>query len=670
MQGDHHPLSFQDYEKLCDQIWEHNRRYYIEHTPTISDEKFDELYRQLQAVENAHPDWILPNSPTQRVMEALTEGFKTVRHQVPMLSLANTYSKDEIADFIKRINKLVEHSSFAFSCELKMDGIAISAIYENGIFVRGVTRGNGREGDDITANMRTIQTLPQRLKGENIPAFLEVRGEVFMKHSVFETLNAEKNSAGEPLWANPRNAAAGSLKLLDSREVIKRQLSIVFYGIADNTMGAMKSQYECHAFLQGLGFPILKYHALCHSLDEIWDFAEDVRKQRPNLEFDIDGIVIKIDSLAEQRRLGATNKNPRWAIAYKFAAEQATTTILDITVQVGRTGILTPVAELEPVFLAGSTISRATLHNADEVKRKDIRLGDTVTIEKGGDVIPKVVSVDLTHRKAASAPWHMPQHCPSCGAEVIKTAEEVAVRCPNTSGCPEQQLRRLAYFVSKAAMDIDNLGEKVVEHLVAKGFIRFPADIYRLTEDQLYQLEGFKEKSVNNLIKSIEKSKDVSLSRFIMALGIKHVGSGTAELLANKTGSIDSLRQMSIEDLLRIAGIGDIVANAVYDYFNDPVNQKQIDELLALGVKPQQQQTATFEGHSFSGKTFVLTGALQKYTRQAAASLIKERGGKVTESVSKKTDYVLAGEAAGSKYDKAVSLKVPILTEDQFIELL
>lgn len=450
----------------------------------------------------------------------------------------------------------------------------------------------------------------------------------------------------------------------------KRHLSIVFYGVAEDTADSMKSQYECHSFLENLGFPILHAHALCHTLDDIWQFAEKIRKMRPQLEFDIDGVVIKLDSLPAQKRLGNTNKNPRWAIAYKFAAEQATTKVLDITVQVGRTGILTPVAELEPVFLAGSTIARATLHNADEVKRKDIRIGDTVTIEKGGDVIPKVVSVDLTHRKSHSHPWHMPEHCPSCGAPVAKIPDEVAVKCPNSLHCPEQHLRRLTYFASKVAMDIDNMGEKVVEHLVSKGFIKYPADIYRLTEKELYQLDNFKEKSVNNLLKSIEKSKDVSLARFIMALGIKHIGSGTAELLANKTGSIEALRHMSTEDLLRINGIGDIVANSVHDFFNDPTNQHQIDDLLALGVKPQQQQTATFEGHAFQDKTFVLTGSLQNYTRQAAASLIKERGGKVTDSVSKKTDYVLAGEATGSKYDKALELKIPILSEAEFIKML
>ncbi len=662
--------TLQEYNELCQEIWAHNHKYYVEHKPAISDEEFDALYRQLQEIENAHPDWISPDSPTQQVMEALTEGFKTVQHRVPMLSLANTYSKEEIADFIKRIHKLVEHGAFAFSCELKMDGIAISALYEKGVFIRGVTRGDGRMGDDITANMKTIADLPMRLHGKDVPDLLEVRGEVFMRHAVFKKLNDEKAEAGESLWANPRNAAAGSLKLLDPREVARRRLSVVFYGVAEDSAGAFKSQEDCHGYLQGHGLPALQCHALCHSLDEIWQFTEMVRQKRPSLEYDIDGVVIKLNDLREQKRLGSTAKNPRWAIAYKFAAEQATTRIRAITVQVGRTGILTPVAELEPVFLAGSTIARATLHNEDEVKRKDIRLGDTVTIEKGGDVIPKVVSVDLSRRQTASPAWQMPEHCPSCHAKVVRIPGEVAVRCPNSAHCPEQQLRSLCYFVSKPAMDIDNMGEKVVEKLIAKDFLRQPSDIYRLTEAQLYQLEGFKEKSVHNLLQSIEKSKDVPLSRFIMALGIKHIGSGTAELLAAKSGSIETLMQLSVDELLRIEGVGAIVASAVVEYFGNDSHRQEIARLLALGVKPQQQQTVSYTDHAFNGKIFVLTGTLPSFTRQAAAGLIKERGGKVTDSVSKKTDFVLAGEAAGSKLDKAQSLGVAILDEAQFVALL
>jgi len=659
-----------DYEGLCSEIWEHNRRYYVDHKPTISDESFDHLYRQLEEIEKAHPEWVSPNSPTKRVSEFLTEGFKTVQHPVPMLSLANTYSKDEIADFIKRIQKLVQRDNCAFACELKMDGLAISASYENGEFVRGVTRGDGKKGDDITANMRTIHSLPLKLYGDNIPDRLEIRGEVFMPHAKFKALNELKEASGEPLWANPRNAAAGSLKLLDPRETSRRGLSVVFYAIAEGFTGELTSQYASHDYLQKLGLPTLQYRTLCHSLEDIWTFTEKIREIRPTLKYDIDGVVIKVDDLREQKRMGNTNKNPRWAIAYKFAAEQAKTVILDITVQVGRTGILTPVAELEPVFLAGSTIARATLHNEDEIKRKDIRIGDTVTIEKGGDVIPKVVEVDLQQRKASVLPWHMPHNCPCCGAKAVRTPGEVAVHCPNSENCPEQQLRRLVYFVSKAAMDIDTMGEKVVEQLLDRGFIHQPSDIYKLTEDELYQLNGFKEKSVQNLLASIEKSKDISLASFIMALGIKHIGRGTADLLADKSGSIEVLMEMSKEALLNIEGVGDVVANSVTEYFADEKKCNEIHKLLALGVKPRVQQTVSYQDHAFNGKTFVLTGSLEHYTRMAAAGLVKERGGKVVDSVSKKTDYVVAGESPGSKLEKAQALGVTILNEEQFRELL
>jgi DNA ligase (NAD+) len=659
-----------DYEKLCEEIWQHNHLYYSKHTPVISDEKYDHLYKQLEEMEKNHPDWISPSSPTQRVAEALTGGFKAVKHQIPMLSLANTYSKDELVDFIKRIDKLSGKKELEYSCELKMDGIAISVRYENGCYVRGLTRGDGWEGDDITANIKTIARLPLRLKGENIPPVLEVRGEVFMQHAVFAELNRQKEEAGEALWANPRNAAAGSLKLLNPQEVVRRNLSIVFYGIADETGLPMHSQYESHAFLEGLGLPTLFTHKKCQTVDCMLGFVEEVRQLRPTLPFDIDGVVIKVDDLHEQRRMGATGKNPRWACAYKFAAEQATTTIRDITVQVGRTGVLTPVAELDPVFVAGSTIARATLHNEEEVQRKDIRIGDTVAIEKGGDVIPKVVGVDFEKRPSDSIPWQMPEHCPGCGNKVQRVEGEVAVRCPNSLGCPEQQLRRLIYFAGKEAMDIENMGEKVVEQLVKRGFVSRPSDIYRLTENELSKLDGFKEKSIQNLLNSIEASRHVNLSKFIMALGIKHVGSGTAELLAQRAGDVERLLLFTLEELKQIEGIGEKVATSVTEYFADPANSDELKRLMDSGVRPKQEERKVFEGHAFEGKIFVLTGTLPHYTRGAAATLIKERGGKVTDSVSKKTNYVLAGDEPGSKIEKAKTLGVLVLSEEDFQSML
>jgi DNA ligase (NAD+) len=658
------------YDELCKLIWYHNRLYYIEHTPEISDEEYDLLFKRLEQLEKEHPEWVTPASPTQRVAESLTAGFQNVVHRIPMLSLANTYSKEEIEDFIRRIQKLVGSKTFAFSAELKMDGIAISAIFEKGFFIRGVTRGDGRRGDDITANMRTISSLPLQLYGKDIPDFMEVRGEVFMPRPVFQQLNDQKLQDGDQQWANPRNAAAGSLKLLDPQEVAERGLSIVFYGIAEESSGIVTKQSQVSNFLHSFGLPTLEYTAYCHSLDDIWQFAEHIRSLRTSLSYDIDGIVIKLDDLKEQRRLGNTGKNPRSAIAYKFAAEQAMTRIQEITVQVGRTGVLTPVAELDPVFLAGSTIARATLHNEEEIHRKDIRVGDLVTIEKGGDVIPKVVSVDLSQRPSDTHRWQMPVLCPSCGTPVVRVIGEVAVRCPNEESCSEQQIRRLHYFAGKNAMDIHHMGEKVIIQLVERGFVKIPSDIYTLKAEHVSQLAGFKVKAVHNLLNSIEQSKEVSLDRFIMALGIKYVGTGTAELLAARGGTIEQLSQMSEEELKQIEGIGDKVAQAVVHYFLQPAHQAEIRRLLDLGVKPQTRQVLQFTEHSFQSKNFVLTGSLEHYTRSAAASLIKERGGKVTDSVSKKTDYIVAGADPGAKLEKGKQLGIMILSEEEFSALL
>jgi DNA ligase (NAD+) len=660
--------SIDEYQQLCDEIRYHNDLYYINHAPEISDEEFDFLLKKLEAMELENPEFVDPSSPTQRVMESVSGSFKTIEHKVPMLSLQNTYSKEEVGLFLKRVEKLSGKSDLDYSVELKMDGIAISASYLEGKLVQGVTRGDGQKGDEITANLRTIRSVPLKLK--EFPDLLEIRGEVFMPRAEFKRLNEEKAASEDALWANPRNAAAGSLKLLDPKETAKRKLSCVFYGIAEIKGSPLKTQSENLGYLKSLGLPVLEHTAVCKTLDEICQFAEKIHSLRPDLPFDIDGIVIKVNDLKEQEALGAAGKNPRWAVAYKFAAEQAETKILDITVQIGRTGVLTPVAELAPVFLAGSTIARATLHNQEEVERKDIRIGDTVTIEKGGDVIPKVVRVNLEMRPKDSSPWLMPAFCPSCNTPVVKVPEEVAVRCPNASGCPEQRLRRIIFFAGKMAMDIENLGEKVAEQLFKKGFIATPADIYSLTKEQLAELEGFKEKSIQNLMASIEASRKVTLARFIMALGIKHIGIQTAELLALRAGSLDKLMQFTREDLLGIEGIGEKVANAVLDFFADPSQKEEIQKLLERGVTPVAPAALAFSGHVFEGKTFVLTGTLEHFSRSEAAAKIKERRGKVLGSVSKKTDYVLAGSDAGSKLEKAKKLGIAILTEGEFLELL
>jgi DNA ligase (NAD+) len=661
-----------DYLKLIHEIQRHDRLYYVENAPEITDYAYDQLYKKLQALEKEHPDWILPTSPTQRVLEKTTKGFKQVAHTVPMLSLDNTYKEEEINDFIARIHKLLEKKEVSFCTELKMDGVAISVRYEKGIFVQALTRGDGKKGDDITANMRTIRSVPLELTGLHVPDEIEIRGEVYMPHEAFQRQNKQKEEAGEDLWANPRNAAAGSLKLLDPAEVASRGLAAVFYGLAEGEHPEASSQHQVHEVLKKWGLPVFasKHRAVCAGIEEIMQFAHKIEKERDHLPFDIDGIVIKVDPMKAWSILGTTGKSPRWAVAYKFAPEKAQTCIREITVQVGRTGVLTPVAELEPVFLAGSTIARATLHNEEEVQRKDIREGDWVTIEKGGDVIPKVVEVDHKKRPQGTHAWKMPTQCPSCGAQVVRSQDEVAVRCPNTAGCEEQVIRRIAYFAAKDAMDIDHLGEKVVEQLVKKKLIQQPSDLYSLTEKELAQLDGFKEKSIRNLLQSINASRHVSLSRFIIALNIRYVGEETAETLACEAGSIHKLAEMTKDDLLSIQGIGEKMAEAVVQYFKEANHRREIEALLKAGIQPKAPNKVTRTDHVFFGKTFVLTGALTDFSRDEVEAQIKQRGGKITGSVSKKTDYVVVGEDPGSKFDKAKQLHISILSEQQFKDLL
>lgn len=662
--------SHQDYLDLCRSLWRHNYLYYVKQAPEISDKAFDALYKELEDIEKGHPEWIHPASPTQRVGETALGGFAQVPHRVPMLSLANTYSQEELEEFVSRVAKLLGKENPPFLCDLKIDGVAVTVRYEGGYLVRGVTRGDGRQGDDVTANLRTIAALPLQLVGEAVPKVLEVRGEVFLPHTVFQALNAERQAADEPLWANPRNAAAGTLKLLSPKMVAERQLSIAFYSVAECQGLDLKNQSAVIPFLESLGLPTMALYALCSNPQEIKSFAQKVLEARPSLPFDIDGIVIKLDSLSDQQRLGATAKAPRWAVAYKFAAEQAATRLKDITLQVGRTGVLTPVAELEPVSLAGSTVARASLYNFGEIERKDIRIGDLVTIEKGGDVIPKIVGVDLSGRPQGSTPYEVPIYCPTCHTALLRQEGEVALRCPNTKGCPDQQLRRFVHFVSKHGMDIANLGEKIAEQLMLKGFISRLSDIYRLTEEQLLQLEGFQKKSACNLLQAIEATHHVTLARLLMALGIKHVGEGIAELVADHAGSLDRLISMEKDDFLEIDGVGDKVAESIYAFFRTPEHIQEIQELLSLGVMPSVEKDEMRGDIPFKGQTFVLTGTLQTMTRQIAALEIKRRGGKVSSTISAKTTYLIAGEDPGSKLNKAQQLGVEILSEQDFLDLL
>lgn len=648
----------------------HDRRYYDEARPLISDQEYDQKMRQLLAYEKEHPSLIDPKSPAQRVAEAPTEGFEQRAHLVPMYSLANTYSEEEVEAFVQRVHKLLEKEKVPFCCELKIDGTAISLLYKQGKLTHATTRGNGKVGDDVTANIKTIHSIPLVIEGDTVPETLEVRGEVYMSLATFEALNKMRQEEGLEVFANPRNAAAGSLKLLDPRLVAKRKLQLMMYGIAEGFEGVL-TQHEVHARLKRWGFPTAapSHLAIASNAKEILSFAHTVEKKREELPFEIDGIVVKVNELKYHALLGHTGKTPRFAIAYKFAPEQAVTRIREITVQVGRSGVLTPVAELEPVFLSGSTISRATLHNQEEVARKEIREGDFVFIEKGGDVIPKVVKVDFDRRPSDSRPWQMPTHCPICKTKVVHTAGEVAVRCPN-SLCMGQRVRRIQYFASKNAMDIEHLGEKVVEQLVEKGLVSRVSDLYLLDEASLQELDGFKEKSIRNLLDSIQSSTQCTLARFIMALGIPSVGTETAEALAEATGSVEQLLSMDEVALLAIEGIGEKTAHGIASFVRDPNTLEEIRLLLAHGVAPRKEEKRQIAGHPFSGKSFVLTGSLSRYTREEAAALIKERGGKVVGSVSKNTDYLLMGEEPGSKYEKAKSLQVTILDERAFQDLL
>jgi DNA ligase (NAD+) len=674
-------MTFQDYEALCDEVWHHNRLYFQESRPEISDDAYDKLVRQLEAVEEQHPEWISDTSPTRRLGERPLEGFKEVVHNQEMLSLEKTFTEEEVQDFDKRMKKLLETASVTYCGELKLDGLAISVHYEKGRLVRAVTRGDGRVGSDVTQNLKTIKMLPLRLNPDKVPEAFEVRGEVFLPKAAFNKMNEERAEADLPLWANPRNAAAGSLKLLDPKEVAKRaDLSVVFYGIATFDKMVPKSQYEVHHFLAEVGLPtpagFLKpygnYTCLSrlHSVTEIMDFAKKIADERLKLPFAIDGVVVKVDNLPAYESLGTTGKHPRGAVAYKFLAEQAWTNLDNIVVQVGRTGVLTPVAELTPVPLAGSTISRATLHNFEEVERKDIRVGDYVCIEKGGDVIPKVVAVDRHKRSAESKPFTPPHTCPSCHTPVVKDPHEVAWRCPNSSGCFEQILRGLVHFASKAGLEIEHLGDKVMEQLVRKGFVKKFSDIFTLTAEQLAELDGFKEKSIHNLLESIEKAKKAPYSRLLMALGIRYVGSQMADELAHTTKSLDALMKLTKEQLIQIPGAGEKVASSLEHYFSVKENVDELHRLQHLGVNTEQQNVNYDSSHPFYNKMVVITGTLSSMGRSDALKLIKEKGARAADTVSKKVDFLIVGDEPGSKLEKAQKLGLTILDEKQFLEML
>jgi len=662
-------------EDLRKELRFHEYRYYVLGDPVISDYEYDRMMEELIALEKENPELITEDSPTQRVGGEPTKEFPPVIHQIPMLSLANTYTQEELFEFDGRIKKLLPGEKIEYVTELKFDGIAVSLIYRNGLFVQGATRGDGNRGDDITQNLRTIKSIPLKLFDKpGYPKNIEVRGEVFMSKKGFASLNRSQEKAGDKIFANPRNATAGSLKLQDPSLTAKRPLEFSAYFLhvfnreeikADLDLSTHRSHLN---LLRELGLPVSRYAVLRRSINDVVDFCNMWEEKRDSLPFEIDGIVVKVNSIDQQKRIGSTAKSPRWAIAYKFKARQATTKLLDIHLQVGRTGVVTPVAVLEPVQLAGSTISRATLHNEDEIIRKDIRIGDTVLIEKGGDVIPKIVKVISEKRPSGSKPFRIPDTCPVCHGPLVRIEGEARVQCENVS-CPAQVHRRIEHFASRSAMDIDGFGDALVEQLVNKGVIRDYGDIYFLKKEDLANLERMGQKSAENILNSIEQSKKRPLSRVIFGLGIRYVGSGVASILADHFGSIDKIKKADLEELTNIEGIGSVIAESIKNFFNQENNLKVIEKLRKAGVVMEQEIKDKKKG-IFAGKIFVLTGALSRFTRDGAAELIESEGGEVKSGVSRNTDYILVGQNPGSKYRKALDLGIEVMDENTFVSIL
>ncbi|MFC1539666.1 NAD-dependent DNA ligase LigA [Candidatus Latescibacterota bacterium] len=662
--------TFEKIESLRAEIRRHDALYYVHAAPEISDEEYDALMKELERLEQEHPELVTPDSPTQRVGSDIAREFPTRMHSSPMLSIANTYTADEVGEFDRRIRGLLPGEDIEYTCELKIDGVAIALHYESGILQSAVTRGDGVSGEEITANVRTIRQIPLRLEG--IDSDCEIRGEIYMETGGFEKMNEKREAAGEKTFVNPRNASAGSLKLQDPALVAERPLKFFAYKLEPPGIKG-STQWERLETLSAVGVPVNENRRLCRTVEEIMSFAEEIEAKRGELSYDIDGIVIKVNSHDQFTRLGSTAKNPRGLIAYKFRAHQAETVIKEIRLQVGRTGTITPVAEFEPVFLAGSTISRATLHNEQEIARKDIRMGDTVIIEKGGDVIPKVIEViNKENRTPDSVPYRFPDICPVCESQLMRDESEVAVRCVNVR-CPSQVEGRIIHFASRNAMDIEGLGPAIVIQLVKSGIIRDYADLYSLRFDQLANLERMGEKSASNLLDAIRKSKTRNLWNLIYGLGIRHVGEGAARTLADRFGSLDTIIEADRETLEEIEDIGPVMADSIIAFFANPENQDIIRRLRERGLPFEgEKKSVTATDSFFSGKTFVLTGELESMTRNEASERIRELGGKVTSSVSKNTDYVVYGENPGSKYDKAKELgeKVKTCSEKEFLDHL
>ncbi|MFN2386268.1 MAG: NAD-dependent DNA ligase LigA [Thermoanaerobaculia bacterium] len=652
-------------EALRAEIRRHERLYYVDDRPEISDAQFDQLMQELAALERRYPELATEDSPTRRVGGQPAEGFATVEHRVPMLSLENAYSWEEAEAWQTRVRRGLGSDPAGYIAELKIDGLSISLRYENGRLLRGATRGDGMRGEDVTENVRTIRSIPLQIPERG---HVEARGEVFYTKKAFERLNAAREAAGEPLFANPRNAASGTMRLLDSRVTARRGLRAWIYALVEDP-GMPGTQGESLERLRELGFPVHAHWARCRDLGEVREFIAAWADRRAELDFETDGVVVKVDDREAQRRLGTTSKSPRWALAYKYPAQESTTLVRDITVQVGRTGILTPVAHLDPVQLAGTTVKRATLHNYEDLSRKDVRVGDTVVVEKGGDVIPKVVRVLLDRRPEGSAPFVMPDRCPVCGDPVSRAEGEVATRCVNPA-CPAVVREAIRHFCSRKAMNIEGLGEKLADQLLRERLLSDVASIYALRADDLVSLERWGEKSASNLLAEIEASKQNDLSRLLFALGIRHVGERAARSLASRIGSVDALGSATEEQLQEVEDIGPNTAAAVVEWFRHPRHAALIERLRAHGLGFQSGAPPPAAPGTLSGRIVVLTGALPGITREEAARRLEQAGARVAGSVSRKTDYVVVGEDAGSKAARAAELKVRTVTWEQMLEII
>jgi len=658
--------------QLRREIERHLRLYHGEDAPEISDAEYDALFHELQAVEAAHPELATADSPTQRVGSKPSEGFVEVTHRIPMLSLANAFDDEDVANFDRRCREGLEKDVVEYACELKFDGLAVTLAYEDGLFVRGATRGDGSTGEDVTANLRTVRSIPLRLELKNPPRLLEVRGEVLMKRRDFESINKRALEAGEKTFVNPRNSAAGALRQLDPALTAQRRLSFFAYGVGARDGYEMPATHAklLDAF-DAMGFPVAKDRRTVKGIDGLLEFYHEVGEKRPKLSYDIDGVVYKVNRYAEQEVLGYVSRAPRWAVAHKFPAEEAITELADIEVQVGRTGAITPVARLKPVFVGGTTIVNATLHNEDEVRRKDVWRRDTVVVRRAGDVIPEVARVARPGPREQRDWFEIPSKCPECGSAIVKLEGEAVARCTGGLICPAQRKQSLLHFASRRAMNIEGLGGKLVDQLVDADLVRTPAELYKLGVAKLAELERMAQKSAANVVAGIEKSKDTTLGRFIYALGIRNVGEVTGKDLARHFGSLDALMDASVEQLMEAPDVGPVVAESIASFFRERHNREVVEQLRAAGVRwKEAAATRAATAGPFTGKIVVITGTLATLTRDEAKERIEAAGGKVTGSVSKKTDYVVAGAEAGSKLDKAQELGVAVLDEEKFLQLL